>query len=335
MTVYKILVHGGAGTIRKKDMSAELEAAYKQGLEAALNAGYQVLEKGGTALDATRAAVVSLEDNLLFNAGRGSVFGKDGSQEMDASIMDGKTLMAGAVSAIRNIKNPVELAYAIMTQSPHVMLSGKGAFEFAKLQGLAIEPDEYFFSDFRYQQWKQVQGSDVFALDHNVKLQGESWADKQIPGDQTSFTKKLSGTSENKKFGTVGAVAVDREGNIAAATSTGGMTNKQWGRIGDSPIIGAGNYANNKTCAISCTGHGEPFIRAVTAYDVSCLMEYKGLSLEEAMHVVVHEKLLKLDGEGGMIGIDAKGNAAMMFNSEGMYRGIKDGNGTFQVAIYR
>ncbi|MBM3415847.1 MAG: isoaspartyl peptidase/L-asparaginase [Bacteroidetes bacterium] len=341
MPVYKILVHGGAGTIRKEDMSAELEAAYKQGLEAALNAGYRLLEKGGTALDAIKAAVVSLEDNILFNAGRGSVFCKDGSQEMDASVMEGKTLMAGAVSAVRNIKNPVELAYAIMTQSPHVMLNGQGAFEFAKLHGLAIEPDEYFFSAFRYEQWKQMQGSDDFALDHNVKLQAETQAGNSFSNDNPSVAKAAEGkpssakVREGRKFGTVGAVAVDMQGNIAAATSTGGMTNKRWGRVGDSPIIGAGTYANNKTCAISCTGHGEPFIRAVTAYDVSCLMEYKGLSLEEAIHGVVHDKLLKLDGEGGMIGVDAKGNAAMVFNSEGMYRGLKGSNGENQVLIYK
>ena len=229
---------------------------------------------------------------------------------MDASIMDGKTLIAGAVSAVKNIRNPVELAYTIMTKSQHVMLNGQGAYDFAKLHGLKTEPDEYFFSQFRYDQWKQLQGSDEAALDHNVVL-------------------------KEKKFGTVGAVACDVNGNIAAATSTGGMTNKQFGRIGDSPIIGAGTYANNKTCAISCTGHGEPFIRAVTAYDVSCLMEYKGMSLEEAMHFVVHDKLLKLDGEGGMIGVDAKGNAAMVFNSEGMYRGMRNNTEKNEIAIYK
>ena len=218
--------------------------------------------------------------------------------------------MAGAVSAVRNIRNPVELAYAIMTQSPHVMLNGQGAYDFAKLHGIKTEPDEYFFSQFRFDQWKQMQGSDETALDHNVKI-------------------------KDKKFGTVGAVACDIHGNIAAATSTGGMTNKQFGRVGDSPIIGAGAYANNKTCAISCTGHGEIFLRAVAAYDVSCLMEYKGMSLEEAMHYVVHDKLLKLDGEGGMIGVDAKGNAAMVFNSEGMYRGMRKSNGGMSIEIYK
>lgn len=310
MAGFTLVIHGGAGTIRKDDLTPALEAEYKKGLNDALSAGFAMLEKGGTAPDAVRAAVVSLEDNILFNAGKGSVFAKDGSQEMDASIMDGKTLMAGAVSAVRNIRNPIELAYAIMTKSEHVLLNGNGAYDFAKLHGIKTEPDEYFFSQFRYEQWKQMQNSNEVALDHNVVLKG-------------------------KKFGTVGAVACDSQGNIAAATSTGGMTNKQFGRVGDSPIIGAGTYANNKTCAISCTGHGEPFIRAVTAYDVSSLMEYKGLSLEEAMHIVVHDKLLKLDGEGGMIGVDAKGNAAMVFNSEGMYRGVRNGEGKNIVSIYK
>lgn len=310
MSSYTLVIHGGAGTILKKDMTDEKEAAYKKGLQDALDAGYALLEKGKSAIEAVLAATVSLEDNILFNAGRGSVFGKDGSQEMDASIMDGKTLMAGAVSAVRNVRNPVELAYAIMTKSQHVMLNGNGALQFAKENGLKIEEDEYFYSAFRYDQWKQMQGSDESALDHNNII-------------------------TEKKFGTVGAAALDINGNIAAATSTGGMTNKQYGRVGDSPIIGAGTYANNKTCAISCTGHGEPFIRAVTAYDVSCLMEYKGLSLEDAMKVVVHEKLIKIEGEGGMIGVDAKGNAALIFNSEGMYRGIRNSQGENRTEIYK
>lgn len=320
MAAYTLVIHGGAGTIRKEDLTPEQENAYRQGLQDALSAGYVILEKGGTAIDAVRAATVSLEDNILFNAGRGSVFAKDGSQEMDASIMDGKTLMAGAVSAVRNIRNPVELAHAIMTQSHHVMLNGQGAYEFAKLHGIKTEPDEYFYSAFRHEQWKQAQQTGELMLDHT-----------SLKTEKPSSGKSMAG----KKFGTVGAVACDKFGNIAAATSTGGMTNKQFGRVGDSPIIGAGTYANNNTCAISCTGHGEPFIRAVTAYDVSCLMEYKGMSLEEAMHIVVHDKLLKLDGEGGMIGVDAKGNAAMVFNSEGMYRGVRTIQGTNKVAIYK
>ena len=310
MSVFTLVIHGGAGTILKKDMTAEKEAAYHSALQDALQAGYSVLEKGHSAVDAVRASVCSLEDNVLFNAGKGAVFAKDGSQEMDASIMDGRTLMAGAVAAVKHIKNPVELAYAIMTKSPHVMLNGQGAYDFAIQQELQTETDDYFFSPFRFEQWKKMQGSDETALDHNVVL-------------------------DEKKFGTVGAAALDMQGNIAAATSTGGMTNKQYGRIGDSPIIGAGTYANNKTCAISCTGHGEPFIRAVTAYDVSCLMEYRGLSLQEAMNIVVHDKLIKLDGEGGMIGVDTKGNTSLVFNSDGMYRGIKCSDGREEVKIYK
>ena len=310
MSTYTLVIHGGAGTILKKDLTDELEASYRKGLEDALNAGYALLEKGKTAVEAVLAATISLENNILFNAGKGSVFGKDGRQEMDASIMDGKNLMAGAVSAVRNVRNPVELAHAIMNKSQHVMLNGNGALEFAKEQGLKIENDEYFYSSFRHEQWKQMQGSNEVVLDHNVVI-------------------------KDKKFGTVGAAAMDIHGNIAAATSTGGMTNKQYGRVGDSPIIGAGTYANNKTCAISCTGHGEPFIRAVTAYDVSCLMEYKGLSLEDAMKVVVHDKLMKIDGEGGMIGVDAKGNTALIYNSEGMYRGVRRSDGKNEVSIFK
>ena len=310
MSKISLVIHGGADTILRSVMTPDLEKAYLLALQEALEVGYGLLENGGSSLEAVKAAVMSLEDCILFNAGKGSVFAKDGSQEMDASIMEGKTLMAGAVSAVRNIRNPVELAYTVMTKSQHVMLNGKGAYDFAILNGIKTEPDDYFFSPFRYDQWKQMQDSDEAALDHNVSL-------------------------TDKKFGTVGAAALDKHGNIAAATSTGGMTNKQFGRVGDSPIIGAGTYANNKTCAISCTGHGEPFIRAVTAYDVSCLMEYKGLSLEEAMNVVVHDKLIKMDGEGGMIGVDANGNTAMVFNSEGMYRGMKNSSGKNIIAIYK
>ncbi|HRF27554.1 MAG TPA: isoaspartyl peptidase/L-asparaginase, partial [Ferruginibacter sp.] len=255
-----------------------------------------------------------LEDNLLFNAGRGSVFTKKGVQEMDAAIMDGKSLAAGSVAGVRNVRNPIELAAEVMTNSNHVFLSGKGANDFAIKQGVKLEPDEYFFSQFRYDQWKQIRDSDNYSLDHTH--QG------------------LEELMKDKKFGTVGAVACDGFGNIAAATSTGGMTNKKYGRIGDSPLIGAGTYANNNTCAISCTGHGEIFIRAVAAYDVSCLMEYKGLSLQEAMEEVVKHKLVDLQGEGGMIGVDADGNTAMVFNSAGMYRAMKHSNGAYAIGIY-
>jgi beta-aspartyl-peptidase (threonine type) len=320
MNKLALTIHGGAGTILKKNMTVEREAAYRKGLEDALAAGYGLLEKGASALEAVLAATVLLEDNALFNAGKGSVFTNDGKQEMDASIMDGATLMAGAVAAVRNIRNPIQLAYAVMTRSPHVLLIGKGAEEFAAQNEIRSEPDEYFFSQFRYDQLKKIRASAEAALDHNVNVD-----------DRTSS----SDTTAERKFGTVGAAACDRYGNIAAATSTGGMTNKQWGRVGDSSIIGAGTYANNKTCAISCTGYGEMFIRAVAAYDVSCLMEYKGLSLQEAMNIVVNDRLVKLGGDGGMVGVDAGGNAAVIFNCEGMYRGIRNSDGLNEIGIYR
>lgn len=309
MQQFSIAIHGGAGTILKKDLTPELEAAYLKGLDEALIAGYTVLERGGSSLDAVTAAVVSLEDCILFNAGRGSVFTKTGMHEMDASVMNGKTLEAGAVAGVQKVRNPVLLAKTIMERSEHVMLSGEGALQFAKELQLQLEDDEYFFSQFRYEQWQLVKNENTVALDHNLQIE--------------------------KKFGTVGAVACDAYGNLAAATSTGGMTNKNYNRIGDTPIIGAGTYANNTTCAISCTGHGELFIKAVAAYDVSCLMEYKGCSLQQAMEIVTLDKLVKIKGEGGMIGVDANGNTALVFNSEGMYRGSQKSNGEKIVAIYQ
>ncbi len=315
MQKISLAIHGGAGTILKEDMTPELEKAYLQALEDALSAGYAVLEEGGTSVNAVKAAIVILEDNMLFNAGRGSVFTKKGVQEMDAAIMDGKGRAAGAVAGVRNVRNPIELAMEVMRNSNHVFLSGKGANDFAIKQGIKLEPDEYFFSQFRYDQWKQLRDSDNYSLDHTHQ--------------------QLEELMKDKKFGTVGAVACDSNGNIAAATSTGGMTNKKYGRIGDSPIIGAGTYANDKTCAISCTGHGEPFIRAVAAYDVSCLMEYKNLSLAEAMNEVVNIKLPAIDGEGGMIGVDTAGNMSLQFNSAGMYRGARSSDGTNYVSIYK
>jgi beta-aspartyl-peptidase (threonine type) len=303
---FGLAIHGGAGTLLRSSMTSEKEKEYLTGLEDALKAGYNVLQNGGSSLDAVEAAVVVLEDCPLFNAGRGSVFNHIGKHEMDASIMYGKTLEAGAVSGVSNIKNPVRLAKTIMQQSEHVMMSGAGAEAFAATQGLATADDDYFFNDFRYQQWQEIKGSDTIQLDHS-----------------------------DKKFGTVGAVALDIHGNLAASTSTGGMTNKKFGRVGDTPIIGAGTYANNNTCAISCTGHGELFIRSVVAYDISCLMEYKGLSLQEACDIVVHDKLIKIGGEGGLIGIDAKGNIALPFNSEGMYRGYQTNDAPAVVKIYK
>ncbi len=305
-TKYGIAIHGGAGTLLRSSMTSEKEKEYLTGLEDALKAGYNVLQNGGSSLDAVEAAVISLEDCPLFNAGKGSVFNHIGKHEMDASIMYGKTLQAGAVSGVSNIKNPVKLAKAIMQQSEHVMMSGAGAETFAGQQGLATADDDYFFNDFRYQQWQEIKDSDTIQLDHS-----------------------------DKKFGTVGAVALDKSGNLAAATSTGGMTNKKFGRVGDTPIIGAGTYANNNTCAISCTGHGELFIRSVVAYDISCLIEYKGLTLQEACDVLVHDKLIKIGGEGGLIGIDKYGNIALPFNSEGMYRGYWIGGEKPVISIYK
>ena len=313
--MYTLVIHGGAGTILKEDMTPDLEKAYMDGLNQALEAGFAVLEEGGTAVNAVKASLVMLEDHVLFNAGRGAVFTKKGVQEMDAAIMDGLTLEAGAVAGVRNVRNPIELATEVMRNSNHVFLSGKGANDFAIKQGVKLEPDEYFFSQFRYDQWKAIRDSDTYSLDHTHH--------------------HLEELMRDKKFGTVGAVACDQHGHLAAATSTGGMTNKKYGRIGDSPLIGAGTYANDATCAISCTGHGEMFIRAVASYDVSCLMEYSQLSLQEAMDRVVNNKLKQLNGEGGMIGVDGKGNHAMIFNSAGMYRAVKNSDNFYQVLIYQ
>ena len=308
MTKYAIAIHGGAGTINKDLITSLQELEYKSALQSALQAGENVLSNGGSSLDAVEAAVMVLEDNPLFNAGRGAVFTHDAAHEMDAAIMDGVQLKAGAVSGVSNIKNPVQLAKAIMDHSGSVMLAGEGANEFARKMNLQFEPDDYFFSQYRYDQLMKIRDTDTVKLDHSV--------------------------SEPKKFGTVGAVALDVHGNLAAATSTGGLTNKRYSRIGDTPIIGAGTYANNKTCAVSCTGVGELFIRAVVGHDISCQMEYKGLSLEQACNELVHHKLIDLGGEGGLIAIDAKGNISMPFNSEGMYRGMKKAAEDFVVEIY-
>lgn len=307
---FAIAVHGGAGTILKQLMTPEKELAYQKGLADALEAGHAILRGGGSSVDAVEAAVMALENFPLFNAGKGSVFTNKGTHEMDASIMDGKTLEAGAVSGISNVQNPVHLARVIKERSGHVFLCGAEAELFAKQEGLVFQPNEYFYEEGRYRQWQEVKDQDGYQLDHTVN------------------------SGEGKKFGTVGAVAIDSSGNLAAATSTGGMTNKRFGRVGDSPIIGAGTYANNATCAISCTGHGEYFIRAVVAYDISCLMEYKGLTLKEACNLVVKDKLVKFGGEGGLIAIDKFGNIELPFNSEGMYRGSRQGNEDAVIRIY-
>ena len=313
MKKHAIAIHGGAGTILRSTMTAEKEISYKKALEEAILAGDKILSEGGAALDAVEIAIKSLEDNELFNAGKGAVFTSQGKNEMDASIMEGKALMAGAVAGLSNVKNPISLARTIMEKSEHVFLSGAGAIEFAKANGLQFEPDSYFFVQMRYDQMMQAKESNTISLDHTVDKAKDS----------------------EKKFGTVGAVALDINGNLAAGTSTGGMTNKKHGRIGDTPVIGAGTYANNNTCAVSCTGHGELFIRSVVSYDISCLMEYKGLSLKEACDIVVHQKLVKIGGEGGLIAIDAKGNIELPFNSEGMYRASLTSGGKIYIGIYK
>lgn len=309
MTKFAIAIHGGAGTILRSAMTDEKEISYREGLQNAIIAGESILKKGGSSFDAVEAAIRSLEDNPLFNAGRGAVFTNEGKHELDASIMNGKDLSAGAVAGVQNIKNPISLARAVMEKSEHVMMAAAGANEFAKKINAEFMPDDYFFVQLRYDQLQQAMQSDTIVLDHTLP--------------------------EDKKFGTVGAVAIDVYGNLAAGTSTGGMTNKKHGRVGDTPIIGAGTYANNNTCAISCTGHGEFFIRSVVAYDISCLIEYKGLSLKQACDEVVKQKLVKIGGEGGLIAIDKDGNIELPFNSDGMYRAsLKEGEKMF-VGIYK
>lgn len=313
MKNYGIAIHGGAGTILKSLLTPEKELAYKKALEDAIVAGENVLIKGGASLDAVEQAIISLENNPLFNAGKGAVFTNNEKHEMDACIMNGKDLTTGAVTGVCNIKNPISLSRAVMEKTEHVFLSGQGAMDFAKSINANFESDEYFFVQMRYDQLQIAKETDSIILDHT--------ADKFESGE--------------KKFGTVGAVALDVHGNLAAGTSTGGMTNKKFGRIGDSPIVGAGTYANNKTCAISCTGNGEFFIRSVVAYDVSCLMEYKGLSLKEACDVVVMDKLVKIAGEGGLVAIDKNGNIELPFNTDGMYRAKKSAGQEIFIGIYK
>ncbi|MBL7691292.1 MAG: isoaspartyl peptidase/L-asparaginase [Flavipsychrobacter sp.] len=313
---FTLVIHGGAGNITPAIMNAQQELEYTAALQAALRKGAEAMKAGGSATDAVVAAICEMEDNPLFNAGRGSVFTKKGLNEMDAAIMDGSDLSAGAIAGVRNIKNPIKLAREVMLHSGHVFLSNEGAAEFALKQGVETATDEYLFNKSRYDQWVEIRDTDYTQLDHK--------------GDN------LKGPIPNTghKFGTVGAVACDAQGNIAAGTSTGGMTNKRFGRIGDSPVIGAGTYANNRTCAISCTGHGEYFLRAVVAYDISCLMEYKGMSLQQACDFVIKDKLVKMGGEGGLIAVDAKGNFDFCFNSAGMYRGMTNSEGKEIVGYY-
>jgi len=325
-----IVIHGGAGTITRKNMTPEKEKAYREALEFALKTGYDVLKKGGTSLDAVEAAVRTMEDSPLFNAGKGAVFTHEGKNEMDAAIMEGKELKAGSIAGVTVIRNPISTARKVMEKSEHVMLVGKGAEEFAKLQGQTIVDPSYFYTENRWQGLQKAIKEEKSELDHadTTKVKKTGFNYNPTSKDNLIF-------DEGKKYGTVGAVALDQYGNLAAATSTGGMTNKRWNRVGDAPIIGAGTYANNATCAISATGHGEFFIRSVVGHDISALMEYKGLSLKDASDEVVMKKLVKIGGEGGLVAVDRNGNISMPFNSEGMYRGYIKADGTLYTGIYK
>lgn len=311
-----LAIHGGAGTIDRASMTPEKERAYRASLAASLGAGQRVLMAGGTAIDAVIAAVVSLEDCPLFNAGHGAVFTSDGRNELDASIMDGATRAAGAVAGVSRIRNPVRAAHAVMTRTRHVMLIGAGAETFAKEAGLAMVEPKYFFTEERFAQLERARKTGSLELDHD------------------GASKAARAASDDTKFGTVGAVALDLRGNLAAATSTGGMTNKQWGRVGDSPIIGAGTWAENATAAVSGTGLGEAFMRACAAHEVASLMRYKGLTLDAAVTEVATITVPASGGTGGLIAVDAAGNVSMRFSTAGMYRGVVRGAGEPEVAIY-
>ena len=311
-------VHGGAGTISRENLTPGLEAEYSAKLTEALYGGYQILKVGGSSLNAVEAAIRILEDSPLFNAGKGAVFTNTGTNELDASIMDGKTLNGGAVAAVKRIKNPITLARLVMDQSPHILLAGEGAENFAREHNMKWVSPDYFFTEKR---WKQLQKMKNKKTDHSAEINRRF--------------KNILLNSEEKQVGTVGAVALDKNGNLAAGTSTGGMSNKKFGRIGDSPILGAGTYANNKSCAVSCTGHGEYFMRLMVAYQVSALMTYRGMSVKAAANDVVNKTLTDLGGKGGIIAIDKNGNIAMPFNTQGMYRGYVNNNGKVTVKIFR
>jgi len=310
---FAIVIHGGAGTIKKENMTSEQEVAYRDKLQEALDVGYAILEGGGSSLDAVQKTVNIMEDSPLFNAGKGAVFNSAGKNELDASIMDGKTLNSGAVAGVKNIKNPINAARIVMDSTPHVMMAGQGAEDFAKLNGIQFVDDKYFHTEKRYNQLLNAQEKDKVQLDHSAM-----------------HTNELI---DDHKYGTVGAVALDKNGNIAAATTTGGMTNKKYGRVGDSPIIGAGTYANNKTCGVSATGTGEYFIRTLATHEASSLMQYKNLTLKESLDNVM-KQIGDLGGSGGLVALDKDGNIAWSFNSAGMYRGYKKSNGEDIVKFY-
>lgn len=313
---FGIVLHGGSGSMEKGKMSAELEAEYTAKLSEAIKTGYEILENGGSSLEAIEKTLNILEDSPLFNAGKGAVFTNDKKNELDASIMDGKTLNAGAVASLTQVKNPISLALAVMEKSEHVMLAGQGAEVFAVKHGFELVSPSYFHTERRMKSIERI-------------LEREN-----ASGDDNSQTSIYAPPSIDEKFGTVGCVALDKNGNLAAGTSTGGRNNKKWGRIGDSPIIGAGTYANNKTCAVSSTGWGEFFIRGVVAYDISALMEYKGLSLKEATNEVIQNKLPNMGGTGGVIAIDNEGNMSMEFNTKGMYRASMNKDNGLYVGMY-
>ncbi|MGB7786808.1 MAG: isoaspartyl peptidase/L-asparaginase [Salinimicrobium sp.] len=314
---FGIVIHGGAGTILKENMSDSLEAAYKAKLEEAIRTGHEILANGGTAVEAVQRTINVMENSPLFNAAKGAVFTAEGTNELDASIMDGETLNAGAVAGVTTVKNPINLAYEVMVNSEHVLLSGRGAEQFAKEQGLEIVDPDYFYTENRYQSLLRVQEKE-----------------KEAAKEEASKMAFYDPFIRDSKYGTVGCAALDKHGNLAAGTSTGGMTNKKYNRIGDSPIIGAGTYANNATCAVSSTGWGEFFIRGMVAHDISALMEYKGLSLQEAAELVIQEKIPALGGDGGIIAIDHDGNVAMEFNTAGMYRAKMNREGKLEIGIY-
>ncbi|MEH6406202.1 MAG: isoaspartyl peptidase/L-asparaginase [Leeuwenhoekiella sp.] len=313
---FGIIIHGGAGTILKANMTDSMEVAYKKVLAEAIKTGHEILKNGGTSIEAVQRTINVMENSPLFNSGKGAVFTNAGINELDASIMDGKTLNAGAIAGVTNVKNPINLAYEVMTNSEHVLLSGKGAEEFAKEQGLEIVDPSYFFTQKRYNALMEIKSREDIDLETD---------------DKTAFYDPYI---KDEKFGTVGCVALDKNGNIAAGTSTGGMTNKKWNRIGDSPIIGAGTYANNATCGVSSTGWGEYFIRGVVAYDISAMMEYGGKTLKEAAKAVIQDKLTKMGGTGGIVAMDKNGNIAMEFNTAGMYRAHMDAAGNLSIGIY-
>ena len=316
---YVMVIHGGAGTILKKNMTPEMEAAYIAVLTQALKAGYAEIQAGKTSLDAVEATIHVLENDPHFNAGKGAVFTHDGRNELDAAIMDGKTQMAGAVAGVTTVKNPISAARAVMEKSEHVMMVGAGADQFAKEAGLEIVDPKYYWTKERWDGLQQAirEDSTKAVLDHGSKK-----------------SELLGSKNHDYKFGTVGCVALDKAGNLAAGTSTGGMTNKKYGRVGDAPIIGSGTYCNNETAGISCTGWGEFYIRNVVAKTISDLMEYKGLSVSAASKIAI-DKVGKMGGDGGLIALDKKGNMAMPFNTEGMYRGAITADGKIEVSIYK